>query len=189
MIAHQLDLEFDTTLSRKSQAVFFPMAPSVNTLWRMTRGGNRVPTEVYDVWADHARWVIHSQRDLWTKVEGPVLLQFLFERRSLLSDVDNRLKATIDALCKNHVMDDDRKVIGICVSWCPMGTVVDWARMHELPATSIEGLQASKDGAGVVRINPLLPGSNNKFTFSVAPDSKGGVWTSQEEPPHGIDAR
>jgi Holliday junction resolvase RusA-like endonuclease len=200
MSARQLDLINDTALAadyppQRPQTLFFPVPPSVNALWRMLKPGergkvkkkvDRVPTESYEAWASFARWVIHAQRDLWTMTHGPVALEFLFERRSLLSDIDNRLKAAIDALVKNGVIDDDRGVVAVAVTWSSEGAVKRLAAKRGMPVSVYEGLRASKDGAGMVRVVPVLPGSTNTFTFLASPDAKSGAWAA-EEPPHGTN--
>lgn len=183
----QLDLILDTELVKDfppmpAQVVFFPMPPSTNALWRLSSSGNRTKTKVYTEWESYAGWVIHAQRDLWQRTKGGVILQFLFERASLLSDVDNRLKAVIDALVHNHVMDDDRRVIALCASWCSIGEVCARAEFHDVPEVALEGLRASKIGAGMVRVITVLPNTRNPFRFISSPDAKSGVWLSQEEP-------
>jgi Holliday junction resolvase RusA-like endonuclease len=183
----QLDLILDTALAvdyppMPAQTVFFPMPPSTNALWRLTGKGTRVKTKIYTEWESYAGWVIHGQRDLWQRTKGGVILQFLFERASLLSDVDNRLKAVIDLLAHDGVMDDDRRVVALCASWCGIGEVSARAEFRGVPEAVLEGLRASKIGAGMVRVITVLPNTRNPFRFVSSPDAKSGVWLSQEEP-------
>jgi Holliday junction resolvase RusA-like endonuclease len=94
--------------------VTLPLPPSTNSLYRNVQGKGRVKSRVY------ARWLYPAIEEIWHQVRadrgvrGPVSLTFCVPAR-MRGDIDNRLKATIDALVKSNRIDDDKHVSSITI--------------------------------------------------------------------------
>jgi Holliday junction resolvase RusA-like endonuclease len=98
---------------RVSYRLPFPL--SVNNLFFNTKRG-RVKTTRYQKWLLEVGALLKSQGIV--KIYGPILLKILIikpDRRR--RDLDNYLKALIDALVLNGVMEDDSLIEKIIVSW------------------------------------------------------------------------
>jgi Holliday junction resolvase RusA-like endonuclease len=122
-----------------------PAPPSANALFRNTATG-RVRTELYDQWLSHAGWRLRAQRP--RLVAGPVVILIGVERTNALADIDNRIKPTLDLLVKQHVIEDDRFVIGVAAAWSP-----------------------SRDG--LMRV-AIIPAANIAVRFQLADPGHGG---------------
>lgn len=94
-----------------------PTPPSVNEIYRNVRGKGRVKAGVYDNFILMGIAAIRRQKV--QPIPGRVVAIFGVERMSLQADIDNRLKAMLDAIVKAGVIEDDRFVTGIAVSWLP----------------------------------------------------------------------
>ena len=121
-----------------------PVPPSVNGIFRNARGRGRVKTKDYIDWRAYAATSIRLQRV--GRVRGHVVVVFGVERASLTADIDNRVKAMLDAMVDAGVIDDDRFVTALAVAWLPAANGL--AHVQVLPAERLE-LQflPSKDGA------------------------------------------
>lgn len=132
-------------------ALTLPMPPSVNELFWNKPGRGRVKTRIYDDWLGHAGWTLRSQKP--GRIAGRVIVVMSVERSNANADVDNRIKPILDLLVGQHVIDDDRFVVGLCIAWAP----------------------ASSKLARVM----ILPAGNYAFDFHLASDGATGGWFMQ----------
>lgn len=94
-----------------------PVPPSVNECFRNLAGRGRVKTLKYDNWRAHAVTSIRGQHVI--PVAGRVLVIFGVERSSNSADIDNRIKAMLDAIVEAKVIEDDSLVTGFAAAWLP----------------------------------------------------------------------
>ena len=98
-----------------------PFPPPVNGLYRNTKDrGGRAKTAKYKAWQFDAGASLAIQRrsHVGGRVAGPVHLAFVFGRPDKRKrDLDNLLKAPIDLLVAQGVIDDDRDVHCIVARW------------------------------------------------------------------------
>lgn len=83
-----------------------PFPPSVNNLFSQTKAGRRYPSKRYRTWRRAAEWQLTAARV--GKIDGPVSLVVELaphDRRS--RDADNFLKAVLDLLVANLVLEGD----------------------------------------------------------------------------------
>lgn len=150
--------------SHPSPAVTFtiPTPPSANHLFRNVKGVGRVKAKHYD---DFIRMAVTAiRRQAVTRVSGRVVAIFGVERMSDRADIDNRLKAMLDAIVEAKIIEDDRFVTAIAISWLP-----------------------SANGMSHVR---LLPVQRLDVTFHPSQNGASGGWFDsapfeQEEDDHG----
>lgn len=98
--------------------------PSANKLWKRVLGrGGRAPSKEY------RDWLVMAQTELRLQdarpVHGAVVIVMNVERGSALSDIDNRIKPTLDLLVKSGLIDDDRYVAAVAASWVKKGFRAD----------------------------------------------------------------
>jgi len=98
-----------------------PIPPSVNQIYANVPGKGRVKTKQYRQWLDLAGWQVLGQRR-GRRVEGKVDIQIEVRRLSANSDADNRIKATLDLLVKQGVIDDDKNVQKVSAEWADVDT-------------------------------------------------------------------
>jgi Holliday junction resolvase RusA-like endonuclease len=132
-----------------------PCPPSVNELFWNKPGRGRVKTRVYADWLGHAGWRLREQRP--GRIAGRVIIVMSIERSNANADIDNRIKPILDLLVSQHVIDDDRFVVGLCIAWAPA---------------------ASK----LARVM-ILPAGNYAFDFHLATDGATGGWFMQAPQP------
>lgn len=94
-----------------------PVPPSVNQLFRNVPGKGRVKTRVYDDWQGHALTSLRLQKI--APLKGQVVVLFGVERSSRSADIDNRIKAMLDALVKAKIIQDDNQVTAFAAAWLP----------------------------------------------------------------------
>lgn len=134
----------DGASAPSSISLTFPCPPSVNEAFRNVRGKGRVRTEAYNDWASHASWVIRSQRP--GSMRGNCVVMIGIDRVSARADIDNRLKLSLDMLVKEKVIEDDRFVTAIAMTWNPPANKI--ARVTILPVQAMAlAFQPSPDGA------------------------------------------
>lgn len=126
-----------------STVLELPMPPSVNKIWSPRKGGIRL-SDAYRLWRDEAGWRLRLQRP--QRVAGSVVALISVERHEASADIDNRVKAILDLLVTHDVIDDDRFVTGLAISWAPAANRL--ARIMILPAArmAVEFIPAA-DGA------------------------------------------
>lgn len=130
-----------------------PAPPSVNGLFANGKPGKtgRFKTPAYKAWIAEAGWRIREQMlsDDCNPVKGRVVIMIGVERKSLVSDLDNRAKALLDILVLQRVIEDDRYVTGLVMAWMPQGHRREpRARIMILPADPLTlNFHPSPDGA------------------------------------------
>ena len=144
-----------------SAAFTIPTPPSANNLFRNIPGKGRVKSRHYE---DFVRMAVAAiRRQAVPHLAGHVIAIFGVERMSVQADIDNRLKAMLDAIVEAGVIEDDSLVTAIAISWLP-----------------------SANGMSHVR---LLPTQRLDVTFHPSQDATSGGWfpsgIQQEEPDHG----
>lgn len=121
-----------------------PTPPSVNEIYKNVPGRGRVKAEVYDKFIAMCLASIRMQRV--RRLNGNVLAIFGVERMSLSADIDNRLKAMLDAIVKAGIIQDDSLVTGIAVSWLPKANGM--AHVMLLPVQKLDlSFRPSTNGA------------------------------------------
>ena len=99
-----------------------PYPPSTNTLFRNVPGRGRVKTARYKTWMRAAKNEIMAQRAGLGPfpIACPVdfTLEISLERKG--SDLDNRLKAPIDALVAAGILQDDKFIARLSAAWSNM---------------------------------------------------------------------
>lgn len=133
-----------------------PAPPSANRIWRSTPGSTRPRrSKEYLTWLSTAGWMVREQlaNGRCDRIEGRVIVLLGVERDNLNADIDNRAKALLDLLVKQKVIEDDRFVTGIALSWLPRGT-----------------RKTADCRVAVVPAGPL------SLTFHPSPDGATGGW-------------
>lgn len=111
-----------------------PMPPSVNQIFRNLKGKGRVKTSEYHDWRAFAVTAIRRQQI--GALTGRVLVLFGVERMSLTADIDNRIKAMLDAIVEAGVIADDRYVTGFAIAWLPAANGL--AHVQVLPVARLD---------------------------------------------------
>jgi len=101
----------------KTKLTLAHLPPSVNAIWRFTKGGKMYRTSEYQTWANSEAWTVAAQLRGQHKFTGPVYLTMAMRRPRANSDLDNRLKATIDLLQSLDAIANDKDVMGINAWW------------------------------------------------------------------------
>ncbi|HEU5019659.1 MAG TPA: RusA family crossover junction endodeoxyribonuclease [Pseudolabrys sp.] len=110
-----------------------PIPPSVNQMFRNVRGKGRVKTGHYEAWSAAAATSMRLQQV--QPVTGPVLVIFGVERHSLAADIDNRIKAMLDAIVKAKIIRDDSDVTAFAAAWLPSANGL--AHVQIFPTTEL----------------------------------------------------
>jgi Holliday junction resolvase RusA-like endonuclease len=113
-LAHGLQVQEDAL---KTRLTLQQLPPSVNAIWRFTKGGKMYRTSEYQTWANSEAWTVSAQLRGQHKFDGPVYLTIAMKRPRANSDLDNRLKATIDLLQTLGAIANDKDVHGINAYW------------------------------------------------------------------------
>lgn len=111
-----------------------PLAPSMNRLWRVGKGGKMYKSKEYTDWLEEAGWFCREQ----TKniIIGQYLLHIAAvkpDRRK--RDLDNLLKATSDLLERMKIIENDADCRGIAAEWVAEGPpmIVTVYSIEEVP--------------------------------------------------------
>jgi Holliday junction resolvase RusA-like endonuclease len=91
-----------------------PLPPSANKLFANVPGKGRVKTRAYKNWRKAAILTIFAQVRADRRIGGPVGLSICVPT-GMRGDLDNRVKATIDALVAANRIDDDKHVTSILI--------------------------------------------------------------------------
>lgn len=91
------------------QTFFLSWPPSTNSLWRAFRGRNILSAKAR-VWHDVASKELICQKA--RPISGPVQIELALKSPTKrLYDLDNRIKAVLDLLVKNGIIEDDNNQI------------------------------------------------------------------------------
>lgn len=92
--------------------IVLPFPPSVNHYYRRTRTGQVYlgPQAIAFRERVHLEWLARS----WMPLECPISLEIRAFRPRVVGDIDNVLKATLDALNRRYFVDD-RQVVRLLV--------------------------------------------------------------------------
>jgi Holliday junction resolvase RusA-like endonuclease len=93
------------------------LPPSVNAIWRHTRGGKMYRTTQYMTFLRAEEWNLVPQLKTQHKFVGPVYLTIAMRRPRSNADLDNRAKGTLDLLQHVQAIDDDKNVMGLNLYW------------------------------------------------------------------------
>lgn len=93
-----------------------PLPPSVNKLWRSPPHSRKpIKSTEYRNWLEDAGWAIRAQRVPLTP--GRVEVRMIFQRPRGKCDVDNRIKACLDLMTAQGVIEDDDQVYRLIAEW------------------------------------------------------------------------
>lgn len=98
--------------------LWLPVPPSLNAAYANGRGKGargRFATAALRDWKGEAAVALARQN--WSPVPGEVIVLMNVERRSMVADLDNRIKPALDLLVKHGVIEDDRHVTAIAAAW------------------------------------------------------------------------
>lgn len=93
------------------------LPPSVNNIWRHTKGGKTYRTAAYMTWIRGEEWNIMPQLIGQKRFVGPVYVTIAMKRPRANSDIDNRIKAILDFLQHIGAIDNDKHVYGVNAFW------------------------------------------------------------------------
>ena len=83
-----------------------PLPPSLNRLWRFTKTGQMYKSKEYSQWKTAAQWDVKSQMK-GPRIDGKFKLTLIADRPdNRRRDLDNLLKAALDALNEIAIADD-----------------------------------------------------------------------------------
>ena len=142
-----------------------PTPPSANHLFRNVKGVGRVKTAQYD---DFIRMGVAAIRQQKVQpISGNVVVVLGVERMSDRADIDNRLKATLDAIVKANTIEDDRFVTAIAISWLPKANGLSHISIYPVQRLDLM-FQPSQNGAsGGWFLN--APFQNGEFSDGTQP--------------------
>lgn len=101
-----------------------PFPPSVNSIWRFS-GKSAYVSKQYSAWkkqADAAYLEQKSQKTVGTPIKGAfeVTMTFSDRKRRWNTDLDNRIKTTLDALQRLKLIENDSKCQKLTAMWGPV---------------------------------------------------------------------
>lgn len=101
----------------KTRLTLAHLPPSVNAIWRFTRGGKMYRTSDYMTWQRGEAWNIQSQMLGQHRFKGPVYITLAMRRRRKNMDGDNFQKGIFDLLQHTEVIDNDKNILGCNWFW------------------------------------------------------------------------
>ena len=101
----------------KTRLTLTALPPSVNAIWRHTRGGKMYRTTQYMTFLRGEEWNLVPQLQAQHKFTGPVFITIAMRRPRSNADLDNRAKGTLDLLQHVKAIDDDKNVMGLNLYW------------------------------------------------------------------------
>jgi Holliday junction resolvase RusA-like endonuclease len=101
----------------KTRLTLAHLPPSVNAIWRFTKGGKMYRTSEYMTWRNAESWTVNAQMKNQHCFIGPVYLTLAMRRPRANADIDNRLKGVLDLLQHLEVIANDKDVMGINAFW------------------------------------------------------------------------
>lgn len=104
-----------------------PYPPSVNAIWRFS-GKSAYVSKQYAAWKKHADAAFleqKSQKTVGTPIKGAfeVTMTFSERQRRWNTDLDNRIKTTMDALQRFGLIENDSKCQKLTAAWGPVDGV------------------------------------------------------------------
>lgn len=91
------------------------MPPPLYDCFRNVPKRGRVKTARYKTWLRAVGWDVLQQRV--EPVRGPVRADIRLQPLKRRSDLDNRLKATLDLLTNHRLIDDDSAIHDLRIRW------------------------------------------------------------------------
>jgi len=101
----------------KTRLTLASLPPSVNAIWRHTRGGKMYRTTQYMGFLRAEEWNLVPQLKAQHKFVGPVFITIAMRRPRSNADLDNRAKGTLDLLQHVQAIDNDKNVMGLNLYW------------------------------------------------------------------------
>ena len=101
----------------KTRLTLAHLPPSVNAIWRHTRGGKMYRTSQYMGFLRAEEWNLVPQLKAQHKFVGPVFITVAMRRPRSNSDLDNRIKGVGDLLQSVGAIANDKDVMGWNVYW------------------------------------------------------------------------
>ena len=121
-----------------------PTPPSANHLFKNVKGVGRVQTSHY---SDFIRMGVAAiRRQSVRRVSGRVVIVASVERMSDKADIDNRMKALLDAIVKAGIIEDDRFVTWLPINWLPPANGLSHIAIYPVQRMTLE-FYPSQDGA------------------------------------------
>jgi Holliday junction resolvase RusA-like endonuclease len=139
-----------------------PTPPSANHLFKNVKGVGRVQTSHY---SDFIRMGIAAiRRQSVQPIIGRVIVLASVERMSDKADIDNRMKALLDAIVKAGIIEDDRFVTWLPINWLPAANGLSHIAIYPVQRMTLE-FYPSQDGASgaVIVTAPQFPGEDDGY--------------------------
>lgn len=114
----------------KTRLTLSHLPPSVNAIWRHTKGGKTYRTTAYMTWQNGEGYQLNRQLANQHKFTGPVYITLAMKRRRSNMDGDNFQKGIFDLLQKMGAIDNDKNIIGCNWYWStdlPQGVAAEIA--------------------------------------------------------------
>ena len=104
-----------------SLKLILPFPPSVNRLWRASKGGKVYRSDKYTDWRNHARWALVEQRK-GQKITGPYTMILEAVRPDKRQrDLGNLEKAVSDVLQESGAVENDYLCQEMTLRWVDSG--------------------------------------------------------------------
>lgn len=127
-----------------------PEPPSTNNLFKNVKGVGRVRTSHYQDWLMCAITAMRVQNI--KNVDCRCIVIVGVERNSMQADIDNRLKATLDAIVKAGVLSDDSLVTAALPVWLPKANAMAHVQIFECRHPLTLTIHPAQDGASAAVI-------------------------------------
>jgi Holliday junction resolvase RusA-like endonuclease len=101
----------------KTRITLASLPPSVNAIWRFTKGGKMYRTREYQTWSNSEGWTVSRQMIGQHRFTGPVYVTLAMRRRRSSQDGDNFQKGIFDLLEHLEVIDNDKNIMGCNWFW------------------------------------------------------------------------
>lgn len=101
----------------KTRLTLASLPPSVNAIWRHTKGGKTYRTKDYMTWQNGEGWNVKPQLVGQHRFTGPVYITLAMKRRRATMDGDNFQKGIFDLLQSLGAIDNDKNIMGCNWFW------------------------------------------------------------------------
>ncbi len=105
-------IQAERTLHDSSISFTVPFPPTANSLFR----GRRFKTSAYKAWRNEAGLTILVQ-NVPRMPPGDVTVEIALPHGFRVGDIDNRIKAILDAIVDMQILSDDRFVDKLLIYW------------------------------------------------------------------------